>query len=79
MKAEQIVVGRVYVAKVSYCLVRVRILEEVPAYMDQIGIRKYKRGGGYKALNLATGREIRIKSAAKLRYEFLEDTTMKGN
>jgi len=51
--------GKVYIAKVSGNLCRVR-LARVSQY------------GGWFATNLETGREIRIRSAAKLRREVLE-------
>lgn len=56
MRKSDVKIGNVYVAKVSDKLVDVRI--------DGIS-----RLGGWQATNLHTGRIIRIKSAAKLRYE----------
>lgn len=60
MLKKQIKIGNSYRAKVSNVIVTVRILR-VPAY-----------GNGWIALNLKTGREVRIKSAAKLRSEVAE-------
>jgi len=63
MKKKDIVVGRVYVAKVSERLVPVRILAE-------------SRFGGWDARNERTGRAVRIKSAQRLRCEVLPDVTV---
>ena len=54
MKKAEVVLGGVYVAKVSNKLVYVRI--------DDVS-----RFGGWNATNLNTDRQVRIKSAAKLR------------
>lgn len=54
MKKAEIEIGGVYVAKVSERLTKVRI-DSVSAF------------GGWNATNLKTGREIRIRSAARLR------------
>lgn len=54
MLKRQVVIGAVYTAKVSGKVVKVRIHNE-------------SMYGGWNAKNLATGRWIRIKSAAKLR------------
>ena len=51
--------GKVYIAKVSGKLCRVRLA-------------RASEYGGWMATNLETGREIRIRSAAKLRREVLE-------
>ena len=56
MKKAEVKIGGVYIAKVSEKLVPVRI----------IGFSVY---GGWEGLNTTTGREVRIKSAAKLRKE----------
>jgi hypothetical protein len=55
MRKHEIELGRVYVAKVSGRLVPVRIDAVSPF-------------GGWRATNLATGRTIRVRSAARLRY-----------
>lgn len=52
-------IGKVYIAKVSGKLCRVRLA-------------RASEYGGWLAANLETGREIRIRSAAKLRREVLE-------
>lgn len=56
MLKSQVSIGKTYVAKVSNSLVRVR-LDSVCSY------------GGWNATNLDTNRQVRIKSAAKLRKE----------
>lgn len=56
MLKAQVEVGKVYVMKVSGGLTRVR-LDSVSPY------------GGWNGTNLKTGREVRIRTAAKLRYE----------
>lgn len=56
MKKSQVSIGRTYRAKVSERLCSVRLDSE-------------SRYGGWNATNLDTGRQIRIKSAAKLREE----------
>ena len=58
MKKAQVEINKVYVAKVSGKLTQVRLLRK-------------SRYGGWGATNLTTGRQIRIKSAAKLRYEVI--------
>ena len=54
MKKSEIEVGTTYIAKVSGVLAKVRITGESPY-------------GGWRGKNLATGREVRIRSAARLR------------
>jgi len=54
MKKSEIEVGTTYIAKVSGLLAKVRITGESPY-------------GGWRGKNLATGREVRIRSAARLR------------
>jgi hypothetical protein len=56
MQKHNIEVGSTYIVKVSGTLARVRIT------------REHARGGWY-GTNLATGREIRIRTAARLRSE----------
>ena len=53
MKSKDVVIGNTYRAKVSDQKVDVRILRESDY-------------GGWVALNTATGREVRIKTAARL-------------
>ena len=57
MKASQISIGGVYLAKVSNRIVQVRVNS-----FDMSGPRM-----GYKVTNLTTGRSLRFKSAAKFR------------
>ncbi len=56
MQKRNVKVGSTYIVKVSGTLAKVRITREHP------------RGGWY-GTNLATGREIRIRTAARLRSE----------
>jgi len=54
MKKNEVQVGKQYIAKVSGKLVPIQILEE-------------SRRGGWVAKNVATGRTVRVKTAARLR------------
>ena len=54
MKRQDIRIGSTYIAKVSGVLTKVSITRESPY-------------GGWCGTNLATGREVRIRSAARLR------------
>ncbi len=54
MKKAEVQIGSTYIVKVSGLLARVRITGESPY-------------GGWRGTNLATGREVRIRSAARLR------------
>ena len=56
MQKHNVQIGTTYIAKVSGTLAKVRLT------------REHDRGGWY-ATNLATGREIRIRTAARLRSE----------
>jgi hypothetical protein len=56
MQKDNVHIGSTYIAKVSGTLAKVRIT------------REHQRGGWY-GTNLATGREIRIRTAARLRKE----------
>lgn len=56
MQKQNVHIGSTYIVKVSGTLAKVRITREHP------------RGGWY-GTNLATGREIRIRTAARLRSE----------
>ena len=56
MQKQNVHLGTTYIVKVSGTLARVRLTREHP------------RGGWY-GTNLATGREIRIRTAARLRSE----------
>jgi hypothetical protein len=64
MQKHNIKVGSTYIAKVSGTLARVRIT------------REHDRGGWY-GTNLATGREIRIRTAARLRKEAPQEAPRK--
>jgi hypothetical protein len=63
MKQVDVHTGGVYVAKVSGKLTKVRLDEEC-----WFGTRR----SGWLATNLATGRQVHIRSAAKLRKEVLQ-------
>jgi hypothetical protein len=54
MKKQDVEIGSIYIAKVSAVLTKVRITRQSPY-------------GGWHGTNLATGREVRIRSAARLR------------
>ena len=54
MKKREIEIGSTYIVKVSGVLAKVRITAESPY-------------GGWRGTNLATGGEVRIRSAARLR------------
>jgi hypothetical protein len=56
MKKAEVKVGAVYIVKVSDQLTRVQVKAESPY-------------GGWVGTNLKTGREVRIRSAARLRRE----------
>jgi hypothetical protein len=56
MKKNEIEIGKVYVVKVSGNISKVRIVSE-SIY------------GGWNGRNLATGRDVRIRTAARLRRE----------
>ncbi len=56
MQKHKVKIGATYIVKVSGTLTKVRIT------------REHDRGGWY-GTNLATGREIRIRTAARLRAE----------
>jgi len=54
MKRQDVNIGSTYIAKVSGVLAKVRIARQSPY-------------GGWHGTNLATGREVRIRGAARLR------------
>lgn len=74
-KQADVKVGQTYLVKLHGKLTRVKILERVEAKavkgLGYMGARRTYRKGGvhWRAVNLATGREVVIKSAAKLRRE----------
>lgn len=57
MKKREVEVGKTYWAKVSGAVVPVRLRAESPY-------------GGWVGVNAATGREVRVKTAARLRGEW---------
>jgi len=56
MKKHEVTIGGVYAAKVSGKITIIRLLRESPY-------------GGWDAVNTATGREVRVKTAARLRRQ----------
>ena len=60
MKKSEVEIGKTYAAKVSNRLVPVRLTDV--HYL-----------GGWYALNLTTAKTIRVKTAARLRYEVERD------
>jgi len=56
MKKSEVEIGKTYIVKVSGYLTHVRIISESPF-------------GGWNGRSLATGQEIRIQTAARLRSE----------
>jgi hypothetical protein len=62
MRANEVVVGQVYLAALSTGVVPVRIERQV-----LLGVRLRRRA--WEATNLATGRRILIKSAQRLRKQ----------
>jgi hypothetical protein len=59
MRKNEVEIGGVYAAKVSGRIVSIRIERESPY-------------GGWNATNLATGRTVRVRSAARLRWRASE-------
>jgi hypothetical protein len=64
MKKQEVKIGKVYMVKVSNNVVPVKITEA-------------HHVSGWHGKNMVTGRAVRIKSAARLRYECLPDATTK--
>jgi len=60
VKKADVTIGSTYIVKVSGKLTKVRITRPSPY-------------GGWDGLNLATWREVRIRSAARLRYPARQD------
>ena len=65
MKTKDVEIGGIYAAEVSGKMTRVRIDVKLPVYS---GIRS-----GWSGTNLATGREVYVKSAQRLRYRIPKD------
>lgn len=75
MKKADIKIGGHYIARVSGKLTTVR----VDAIQDRNGIdggRYVKAHTDYDVTNLATGRKLTFRSAAKFRFEDLQDVGM---
>jgi hypothetical protein len=68
MKATEVEVGQVYVVKISGKLVNVRIdsIEHTDGQKGTLGRRTISSKTRYAATNLDSGRQVCIKSAAKL-------------
>ena len=64
MRAKDVVIGEAYIAKVSGRLVAVRIAREANDRQDRRG---RWLSGGWHAINTETGRDVRIRTAGKLR------------
>lgn len=74
MKATDIKVGGVYLAKVNGTIARVRVdsidVREGRSYTTALGTRGSVRGStSYQVTNLRTGRRTTFRSAVKLRCE----------
>ncbi len=65
MKNKDIIIGRVYTAKVSGSLQPIKITGHHTRYSGEVG--------GFDGLNLNTRRKVYIKSARRLRYGVPED------
>jgi hypothetical protein len=59
VRKAEVLIGGIYAAKVSSAVVPVKILRSSPS-------------GGWVGRNLVTGRSVRIKTAARLRFEMVE-------
>lgn len=74
MKRDDVKIGSVYAVKVSGTVQPVRITGERP---ERVGTRGCRDSGchavhdGWYGKNMLTGREVRIKSATRLRYEMV--------
>lgn len=67
MRKQDVIIGSVYIAKVSGKRVRVRIdsVREVPGYANYYG-GTTRAATRWSATNLATGRTVKIRSAQRL-------------
>lgn len=79
MKTQDVVIDHVYAVKVSDKLVPVKLLYEVTRakivrspFHATSGSVVTEVAGGWVAANLITNREVRIRSAAKLRFEMTQ-------
>jgi len=68
MRKEQVSIGKVYAVKVSGKVVPVRITREASSIL-----------GGWYGTNTITGREVRIRTAGKLRREIAEASISNSN
>ncbi len=75
MLANEIVVGGVYVAKVSNVLTHVRVDEIDDNAYKGYSQGKVKRGTKYNVTNLRTGRRTSFRSASKFRQQVLSPGT----
>jgi hypothetical protein len=65
VKKQDVRIGGVYAVKVGGNVTRVRI----DRVADEFRVGRVRHGGGWYGTNLSTGREVRIRSAARLRHE----------
>ena len=74
MRRAQVVVGHVYLVKVSGKLAPVRVTEDLGKVVVCVGCmaRTKTRHRGWEGVNTRTGRKVHIRSAAKLREEVTE-------
>lgn len=75
MKKSEVVLNRIYAVKVSGRVVPVKLMREVETILRRTATWPYARkssGGGWIGLNLKTGLETRIQTAAKLRWECVQ-------
>ncbi len=68
MKAKDVKLGETYAVKVSGKIQPVKLTREANDFADRNGSR---HSGGWHGINQNTGRDIRIRSAAKLRYPWV--------
>lgn len=65
MRATDVIVGECYTVKVSGQITAVKILAAKPS-------------GGFRAINLATNREVNTRSAARLRRRLGDETAARN-
>jgi len=65
MKKSQVKIGETYAVKVSGVIQPVKVIEEFPR-------------GGWVGINRRTGREVRIKTAGRLRYALRPEIIQAG-
>lgn len=65
MKSKDVIVGECYTAKVSGQITAIKVLAAKPS-------------GGFRAVNLATNREVNTRSAARLRRRLGDETAARN-